>query len=251
LTNSERGRQRETIGIDWTSIKVLSFDCYGTLIDWETGILNTVRPLLESHEVYSRDAELLELFAGFESNAEQPPFQNYKSVVRSVMAKFALHYRFQITEKERNCLIDSIKNWEPFADTLDALSALKKMFRLAIISNVDDDLFSSTERRLGIQFDWVITAEQVKSYKPSLQNFTMAVDRIGVPLNNIVHVAQSLFHDINPATQLGLHSVWVNRRKGQDGFGATMPALAIPEVVVPDLCSLVTHINERTKGKSA
>ena len=128
----------------------------------------------------------------------------------------------------------------PFADTQPALKAFERRFRLAIISNTDDDLFARTNQQLDVAFDWIVTAQQVKSYKPSLNNFRQALARIGLPTEQVLHVAQSLFHDHVPAKQLGLETVWVNRRHGKAGSGATPIADARPDLEVPDLATLVT-----------
>ena len=128
----------------------------------------------------------------------------------------------------------------PFADTQPALKALERRFRLAIISNTDDDLFARTNQQLDVAFDWIVTAQQVKSYKPSLNNFRQALAHIGLPTEQVLHVAQSLFHDHVPAKQLGLETVWVNRRHGKAGSGATPMADARPDLEVPDLATLVT-----------
>ncbi len=228
--------------IDWSNTKVLTSDCYGTLIDWETGILSALMPILSSRQVHLPSSSVLELYAELEGRLEQGPFMNYKSVLRAVMNGLADRLKITLSEQERDCLVESIKRWQPFPDTVDALRALKSRFKLAIISNTDDDIFSFTRQHLGVKFDWVITAEQVKSYKPSLNNFREALKTIDLPQEEIVHVAQSLYHDITPANQLGLRSVWVDRRRDQQGFGATLPGIATPDVVVPDLRSLVELI---------
>ena len=229
--------------MNWADIRVLTFDCYGTLIDWEGGILGALTPVLRAHDVHAADTEVLELFAELERGAEQGPFRDYKSVLRLVMDGFAERYHLSLGDEERSCLVRSLKHWMPFPDTVDALATLKERFKLAVISNIDDDLFSFTSQRLGVSFDWVMTAGQVKSYKPSLNNFNVAIQRIGAGSDRIVHVAQSLYHDIAPANQLGLSCVWVNRRLGRVGHGATAPGNATPDIVVPDLLSLVTLIN--------
>jgi 2-haloacid dehalogenase len=119
---------------------------------------------------------------------------------------------------------------------------LKKKYKLAILSNIDDALFAFSARRLGIQFDWIITAQQAKSYKPSLNNFHLGIERIGLPRSKILHVAQSLYHDIVPAKTLGLSTVWINRRHDKKGFGATPPAQVQPDLEVPDLQTLAEMI---------
>lgn len=229
--------------VKWSDISVLTFDCYGTLIDWEKGLLETIAPILRVHDIHIRDTDILGLYGEFERSAERGPYRDYKSVLRLVMDGFAMKFQFQLAEGERDCLVESLKHWMPFPDTVAALKILKRRFSLGVISNVDDDLFSFSQQRLGIRFDWVVTAEQAKSYKPSLSNFQTAFQRIGVPIHHIVHVAQSLYHDIAPANQIGLSCVWVNRRQGQRGNGATIQADAKPGTVVPDLHSLVKLIN--------
>jgi 2-haloacid dehalogenase len=131
-----------------------------------------------------------------------------------------------------------VQAWPAFPDSSPALQALQEKYKLAIISNIDDDLFTFSARKLQVQFDWVITAQQARSYKPSLQNFHLAFERIGLPRTKMLHVAQSLFHDIVPAKALGLSTVWVNRRHNKAGFGATPPAQARPDLEVPDLQTL-------------
>jgi len=220
---------------DW---QVLTFDCYGTLIDWESGIWEALQPVLAAHQVAATKEKTLELYAELETEAERGEYREYKSVLKMVMAGLGARLGFAPTRVELQNLPDSVKNWLPFPDTVAALQALKKKYKLAILSNVDDDLFAFSAQHLQVPFDWVITAQQVKSYKPSLNNFNRAIERIGSPKDKILHVAQSLFHDIVPAKTLGLSTVWVNRRHGKEGFGATLPAQAQPDWQVPDLKTL-------------
>jgi len=210
--------------IDFTTKRVLTFDCYGTLIDWETGILSTLRPILADHGVTADAERLLALHAELESAAERGPYTPYRQLLMTVLRGVG----------------DSVGDWPPFADTQPALKALERRFRLAIISNTDDDLFARTNQQLDVAFDWIVTAQQVKSYKPSLNNFRQALAHIGLPTEHVLHVAQSLFHDHVPAKQVGLETVWVNRRHGKAGSGATPMADARPDLEVPDLATLVT-----------
>jgi 2-haloacid dehalogenase len=131
----------------------------------------------------------------------------------------------------------SVGEWPAFPDSADALARLAKRFRLGVITNCDDDLFALSNRRLGVTFDWVVTAQQVRSYKPSLRNFEVALERMDVPRDRILHVAQSLFHDHVPAKQLGLSTAWIDRRAGRPGFGATPPASATPDLSAPDMAT--------------
>jgi len=215
--------------------EILSFDCYGTLIEWETGILSALAPVLARHGRSVPDEGLLEGFATLEAGAEQRPFRAYAVVLREVVEGLGRRFGFVPSETDRGVLAASLGDWPAFPDTRDALLALKTRYRLAIISNIDDDLFARTARALGVEFDWVVTARQVGSYKPSLENFRRALARFGAPRDKVLHVAQSLYHDIAPAKSLGLPTVWVNRRHGRPAHGATPHATVRPDVEVPDL----------------
>jgi 2-haloacid dehalogenase len=217
---------------------VLTFDCYGTLIDWETGILDALRPIFATHRVEVAPDQALELYGELESDAERGPYREYKAILRTVLEGLGARLGFTPVEKELEQFSTSVRDWPAFPDSPAALQALHKKYRLAIVSNIDDDLFAHSAQRLQVRFDWIVTAQQVKSYKPSLNNFRMAFDRIGVPQSRILHVAQSLFHDIAPANTLGLSSVWVNRRGKKEGSGATPVAQARPDLEVPDLRTL-------------
>jgi 2-haloacid dehalogenase len=226
--------------VDFKQFEVLSFDCYGTLIDWESGILKTLRAILAKRNINISDQQILELYAQQESLQEAGNYLRYRDILKEVVNYFGEELNFSPTKVEVNSLAESIKDWEPFPDTVSALQTLKKHYKLTIISNIDDDLFAHTAQKLGVEFDWVITAEQVKSYKPSLQNFEVALGRMKIAPETLLHVAQSIYHDIVPAKTLGLSAVWVNRRKNQEGFGATVPASGNPDLEVPDLTTLVS-----------
>ena len=225
--------------IDLSQYEVLTFDCYGILIDWESGILEAIAPILSAHNV-SLDAEqILSLFAQFESEGEQGEYIPYREVLRRVVQRFGDRLSFEPSASELDSLPESIKRWHPFPDTVEALHSLKKQFKLAIISNVDDDLFNDSAQHLKVKFDWVITAQQTKSYKPSLNNFHLAMARIEHPKQKLLHVAASVYHDIVPANALELSTVWVNRR-GKTGAGAALSATGKPDWEVPDLQSLAS-----------
>jgi 2-haloacid dehalogenase len=225
--------------IDWHAYSVLTFDCYGTLIDWERGILSALRPVMAYHEIEIADAELLTLYARFESEAECGQYRPYREVLREVVRQFGEHLDFTPDLDELDGLADSIKHWPPFEDTVDSLHKLKSRYKLAIVSNIDDDLFAGSQRLLKVDFDYVITAAQAKAYKPSHVVFQKAFETIEEPKDKILHVAQSLFHDHVPARELGLGSVWINRRSSVPGSGATPQAAVQVDTVFPDLASMV------------
>jgi 2-haloalkanoic acid dehalogenase, type II len=222
--------------IDWASIDVLSFDCYGTLIDWETGILTSLRRLLGG--AVAADNALLEAYARHEARLEAGPWRPYRQVLTESLVATLGERGVNVPAAARTAMGGSIADWPAFADSVAALARLRTRFGLAVITNCDNDLFDFSDARLGRPFTWRITAQQVGSYKPARRNFDFALGRIGLPPDKIVHVAQSLYHDHAPAQTLGLRTVWVNRRLGQPGFGATPSAAARPDLTVPDMASL-------------
>lgn len=226
--------------INFDQFEALSFDCYGTLIDWESGITPILRQLVNAHQIEMSNQELLELFAELEPEAQSGDYKPYRQILREVVQNLGNRLGFTPTEAELNSLADSIQNWQPFPDTVEALKALKQKYKLVIISNIDDDLFAQTNQHLQIEFDHIITAQQAKSYKPSPHNFEFAFQKTGISPNKLLHVAQSIFHDIATAKSLGLTTIWVNRRQGQEGSGATKPSTAQPDLEVPDLKTLVS-----------
>jgi 2-haloacid dehalogenase len=231
---------RSPARLDLDSFEILSFDCYGTLVDWESGILSALAPVLSRHRCSAAPHELLEAYGRLESRAQEPPYRPYAIVLREVMEGLGRLLGFAPAASELDTLASSIPAWPLFPDTRQALRALRTKYRLAVLSNIDDDLFAMTAPALGVEPEWVVTAAQVGSYKPSLENFRRALARFGRPKQKVLHVAQSLFHDIAPARALGLSSVWVNRRHGLPGAGATPPADARPDLEVHDLKSLAS-----------
>jgi 2-haloacid dehalogenase len=217
--------------------EVLTFDCYGTLIDWERGIAGALGPILARHGRPLDDETLLERYALIESALEAGPYLRYREVLRRALDRMAADLGVTPTDDERDAFGGSVADWPAFDDAPAALAKLATRYGLVILSNVDDDLFEASARRLGVDFDEVITAEQVGSYKPALRNFEVAIERVG-PRERILHVAQSLFHDIAPARAVGLRAVGVNRRAGRPGSGATAPSDARPEAEVLDLRTL-------------
>jgi 2-haloacid dehalogenase len=218
--------------------EVLTFDCYGTLIDWESGILAALRPILDNHGIRISDEKALELYGELESEAERGEYREYRTLLQIVLDGIGASLGFIPSPTELQHFAESVKDWPAFPDSAAALQLLHERYKLAIISNIDDDLFAYSAHKLQTQFDWVITAQQAKSYKPDVNNFLIAFDRIGVPKDKILHVAQSLYHDIVPAQALGLSTVWVNRRHAKEGAGATPVAAAKPDLEVPDLKTL-------------
>ncbi len=225
-------------GFDLRRYEALTFDCYGTLIDWEAGILAAARPILARHGVSLPDEALLERYAAAEAGLEAGPYRPYREVLGASLAAVAADLGVALDPGERAAFGASVADWPPFPDSVAALAALRTRFRLGVVTNCDADLFAASNARLGAPFDWIVTAEEARAYKPSLRPFELALARIGLPAERVLHVAQSLYHDHVPAKRLGLATVWVNRRHDRPGWGATPPAEARPDLVVPDLASL-------------
>ena len=207
--------------------RALSFDCYGTLIDWETGIVNALQPWCAWRGLELAADELLTLFSANEHLVEaEMPTMRYPEVLAECLRRMAADLGHTASEDECEEFGASVGAWPAFADTAFALRRLKERYRLIIVSNVDRASFARSNRRLGVEFDMIVTAEDVRAYKPRLDHFHAMFARlpdVGVARNEIVHVAQSLFHDHGPARELGLPSAWIDRRGGRAGTGATPP----------------------------
>jgi 2-haloacid dehalogenase len=227
---------------DFSRFEILTFDCYGTLINWEAGLLPVLHRILSAHSKHIDQAKLLELYGDFEQRAEQPPFHPYRDVLGSVVEQFGTELGFSPTPDEVRSLADSLPTWKPWPDTVAALRRLKDRFRLAILSNVDDDLFECTRPKLEVVFAEVVTAQQAQAYKPSLKLFELALSRVHAPAHRILHVGQSVYHDVIPAQALGLATAWVNRPSARPGIGAVKSAEAKPDIAVTSLEELAALV---------
>jgi 2-haloalkanoic acid dehalogenase type II len=215
-----------------TDFKALTFDCYGTLIDWETGMVEALEPLTSRvAKTLSRD-EILEAHGREEARQQLfTPTKPYSELLAVVYKRLAEHWGVPATLDDCEAYGGSVGAWPAFADSAEALAYLKQHFRLIILSNVDNRSFSLSNRKLGVTFDAVYTAADIGSYKPAPRNFEYMLDHIGdlgLARGAILHTAQSLFHDHIPATELGLATCWIDRRRGE-GFGATAKPKTLPK----------------------
>jgi 2-haloacid dehalogenase len=232
------------LAFDFSRFNIITFDCYGTLTDWETGILGAIRPILSAHNAHLSNTDILRMYGEIEADEESGEYQPYREVLQAVVRGFGTRLGFVPSEKEQQSLPNSLANWKPFPDTVAALRQLKQKFKLGILSNIDDDLFSATAPQLGIEFDHVVTASQARAYKPSLDIFRLAQKKIGVPPQQWLHAGQSIYHDVIPARSLGIATVWVNRPSPLPNSGAAKPAHGKPEVEVSSLKDLTDLINK-------
>jgi 2-haloalkanoic acid dehalogenase type II len=235
---ASNGHNLAVTDLDYGAFDALTFDCYGTLIDWEAGILAALRTVLPAGA--ADDDTLLTEYAEAEGAIERGPYRRYREVTGDAMATVARAHGAEPTPDDVARLGGSVVDWPAFPDSHDALARLKKRFRLGVLTNCDDDLFAASNRRLGVDFDWIVTAQQVGSYKPDPRNFAALTERLtadGIPKERILHVAQSLFHDHAPAQRLGFRSVWIDRRHDRPGGGATPPADARPDATFPSMAA--------------
>jgi 2-haloacid dehalogenase len=223
--------------LDYERFEALTFDCYGTLIDWEAGLTEAFRAAMRGHGMEPDSEDVLTRYAGYEAAAEAGPYQRYRDVLAAGLRGVAGELGFEPTAEETAAFSGSVADWPAFPDSTTALARLKSRYRLGVITNCDDDLFAASNERLGVDFDWVVTAQQAGSYKPDERNFLFAFERVGVPRERILHVAQSLFHDHVPAQRLGMTTVWIDRRHDRKGSGATPGAQATPHATYPDMAT--------------
>jgi 2-haloacid dehalogenase len=229
---------------DFSRFSIITFDCYGTLIDWETGILGAIRPILSAHHAHLTDADILRTYGEIEAEEESGSYQPYKEILTAVIRGFGIRLGFVPSEEEQQSLPNSLANWKPFPDTVAALRRLKQKFKLGVLSNIDDDLFSATAPQLEIEFDYVVTASQARAYKPSLEIFRLAQKRIGLPPQQWLHAGQSIYHDVIPARSMGIATVWVNRPSPLPNSGAAKPAQGKPDVEVASLKELAELVSK-------
>ncbi len=218
-----------------TDFKALTFDCYGTLIDWETGMVNGLAPLIaKAGRDLSRD-DVLEAHARHESSQQfYTPSMRYRDLLPIVYKRLAEEWGVSVSSEECEAYGRSVHDaWPAFADSAEALGYLKQHYKLVILSNVDNHSFAGSNKRLGVEFDAIYTAEDIGSYKPADRNFEYMLEKLsglGIGKSDILHTAESMFHDHAPANKHGLANCWIYRRHDQKGFGATMNPGDMPRV---------------------
>ena len=221
-----------------SDFKVLTFDCYGTLIDWETGIWDALQPLLmSSNDVSLTRNEALTAYAKVESTVEHDmPDALYPDILLRVHQQLAEQFGMRSTAELDEAFANSVPHWPAFPDTADALRVLKQHYRLVILSNINRDSFAASNRKLGVEFDAIYTAEDIGSYKPSPANFKYLLANLekdfGLGKADVLHTAQSLFHDHAPARKFGLANAWIDRQRLSESgsWGATAVVEEMPDI---------------------
>jgi 2-haloacid dehalogenase/putative hydrolase of the HAD superfamily len=236
--------------LDFARFRALTFDCYGTLIDWETGIADTVRPWLAGTGV--PEGLVITAFALMQAKHQQVrPALLYPELLRRTWHDVEGTFGWPRDESRAAAFAASVGDWPPFPDTVENLRRLHRHFRLAILSNVDNASLARTLVRLEVPFDLTVTAEDVGAYKPAEPHFERAIASLaamGIAKDAILHVAQSKHHDVVPGRRHGLATVWVNRRHGRPGSGATLATEAEPDLTVLSLAELTRHLATGSRG---
>jgi 2-haloalkanoic acid dehalogenase type II len=213
--------------VQLSDFDAISFDCYGTLIDWEAGLAAALRPWAAAAGLSLTDEALLSAYAGHEARAEaEHPAEVYRGILARSLRGLGAELGAPVSDEDADRFSRSVPDWPAFPDSRAALLRLAERHKLIILSNVDRASFAASGRKLGAPFAAVITAEDVGSYKPSPRNFTALLAearRLGIADGRLLHAAQSLFHDHVPAKRAGLATAWINRRQDQPGWGATPP----------------------------
>jgi 2-haloacid dehalogenase len=242
--------------VELTDFEALSFDCYGTLIDWETGLTAVLVPWARQRGLGLGGEELLTGYAAAEAAAEADhPADRYPDILARSMRLLGDRLGAEVTRDDAARLAGSVPDWPAFPDSAAALAALGGRFKLIILSNVDRASFAGSAARLGASFTSVITAQDVGSYKPDPRNFealTSEAARLGIPPGGLLHVAQSLFHDHVPAQRAGLRTVWIHRRHDRGGGGATPqpPAPVTPDWEFPSMAAFAAAVQAAARPGS-
>jgi 2-haloacid dehalogenase len=234
--------------VRFTDFQALSFDCYGTLINWEAGIAAVLSPWAKHRGLTLDDEQLLAAYSTHEATAEaEHPTDPYPGILARSLRALGDQLGAEVSDADATALATSVPDWPAFEDSHDALEALGKRYQLIILSNVDRASFAASKARLGVEFTSIITAQDIGAYKPSPRNFTALIQearQLGAGDGKLLHVAQSLFHDHAPAKQAGLPTVWINRRHDRPGWGATPapPANVSPDAEFPSMARFAAAV---------
>jgi len=194
------------------SYELISFDCYGTLIDWELGMKNALRELAEKKDISIDIEKVPGKYIKIELEVEKERYRKYSEILTISLKRFLKEV--ELKPEEEKIFVNTLPKWPPFPETREVLRELKNRgYKLAILSNIDEDMIKKSIDLIGIEFDGVITAEQTRSYKPSHKHWERMLEIFKIPKEKILHVAASYVHDIIPAHELGIKTAWINRNK--------------------------------------
>jgi 2-haloacid dehalogenase len=226
--------------INFHDFEVMTLGCFGTLIDWQKGLLSAMRPLYTSQGIVIGDKKIVRKFIQYESEITKKGYIPYKEVLKKVLIKIGHDNGFVPTIAEINTIVHSIKEWVPFPDVLESLQTFKKQYKLALIANIEKSILGDLMQQFNIEFDWIFTADEVQTYKPSLEIFKHALNGLEISPSRILHVGHSLSQDIAPAKELKMTTAWVNRNIPQKGVSDLTTTEVEPDLEIPDLKTLLS-----------
>jgi len=202
--------------------RYLTFDCYGTLVDWESGIKNTIRTILDDKGVTGDIERLYKTREDLEFELIQSEYRTYREILSLSLKETFVQFHLPYSNRDGERLAESVPSWPIFPDTVTSLVRLSRMSKLCIISNIDKDIIAKTKARIGVRFDVTVAAQEVRSYKPNIRPFQLALETLKVKSSEVLHVSSGFRYDIPPAHQLGFNTVWINRKheKAPMGFFA-------------------------------
>jgi len=208
---------------------IITFDCYGTLVDWESGIISAFQSEAARNGIELKGDQIIAAYSAEEPAVESGIYRSYRDVLGETARRVAATLGWELAIDRSDFLVDSLPNWTPFQDTNPALERLKRHFKLGILSNIDNDLLTATRKHFSVDFDLVLTAQQVKSYKPRVAHFEEGLAQAHG--KRLLHAAQSYFHDVVPASELGIPVVWMNRKGGIVEPGGPLPTHEVRDLL--------------------
>jgi len=201
--------------------RCLTFDCYGTLVDWESGIKNTIRTILSDKGINGDIEQLYRVREDLEFDLIQSTYRRYREILALSLKETFAQFHLPYSNRDGERLAESVPSWPVFPDTLPSLTRLGRMSKLCIISNIDRDIIARTKDKIGVRFDATVTAQEARSYKPSIRPFQLALQKLKVKSTEVLHISSGFRYDIPPAKQLGLKTAWVNRKREMAPAGYT------------------------------
>ena len=191
----------------------VTFDCYGTLIDWESGIKNTIKAILDDKGVRGNIEQLFRTREDLEFDLIQSEYRRYREILALSLKETFVQFQLPYSNRDGERLAESVPDWPVFPDTVKSLGRISRMSRVCIISNIDKDIIARTRDRMGVRFDLIITAQEARSYKPNIRPFHLALGKLKVRSSEVLHVSSGFRYDLPPAHQLGFKTAWINRKR--------------------------------------
>ena len=226
-------------------IQAITFDCYGTLIDWQGGVQDTLREILRRRGLDVDEGRFFHDWEQAQWDRIQRAYAPYRKIVAGSFLQVAKSYSLPLTPPEADEFAAAIARWKPFPDVPKALKSLSRRLRLGIISNIDDDLLAGSVAQMGVEFDWKVTAQQARAYKPSDKPFRLALEQMQLSPSLVAHAAFGFEYDLGPAATVGFRTILVRRGRTQ------FPPQPVPDLIVSDLTELANAFGLLERAEAA